>query len=450
MLLINGRILTMNETFDMIDDGAVRIVDGCIVDVDSTQCLTDRYRGETCESVCGAVIMPGNICAHTHFYGAYARGLSIPGEAPAHFLEILRKLWWRLDKALTPESVRTSADVCLIDAIRRGTTTIIDHHASPSCIDGSLDIIADAVLESGVRASLCYEVTDRNGFAEADAGIAENIRFIHRCQADKHPLLSATFGLHASLTLSDRTLKRCVSELNSESTGFHIHAAEAVADQSDSLNRHGMRVIERLHRLGIVGPRSILAHCVHIDSHEIEILAKSGAFVTHQPRSNMNNAVGTAPVESMLRHGIPVALGNDGFSNNMWAEWKAAFFSQKAATADPRQCQGFDVMTMAWTNNRKLIRTLWPEQIIGVIEPGASADLIVVDYYPYTPFTPDNLPWHCLFGFETDMIRSTMIRGRWVMKNRLLTTLDESAVIRRAFQAAPSVWNRFQEVSRAE
>ncbi len=253
--------------------------------------------------------MPGNICAHTHFYGAYARGLAIPGPAPKDFPEILQKLWWPLDRSLRLDDVCSSAEVMVLDAIKHGTTTLIDHHASPNAIDGSLDVIAEVVRKSGVRAVLCYEVTDRDGTDKARAGIDENLRFMKRVglKGKKPDRVRATFGLHASLTLSDATLDACVRESPS-GTGFHIHVAEHEADQYDSLAKSGMRIVDRLHRRGILGPNTIVAHAIHVDAREVNLLADSGTWVTHQPRSNMNNGVGVAEVELLAarrRTGLP-------------------------------------------------------------------------------------------------------------------------------------------------
>ena len=222
--------------------------------------------------------------AHTHFYGAFARGMAIPGPAPKDFPDILERLWWRLDRALLDIDVEYSALVSLVDAIKHGTTTLIDHHASPSAIDSSLDQIGDAVERAGVRAVLCYEVTDRNGPAGAAAGIGENVRFAHAVAERGGNLLRATFGLHASLSLSDRTLERCVVAAQGVGLGFHIHAAEHEADEYDAREQYGRRVIDRLAALGILGPRSIVAHCVHVDGREMELLRDSGTWVTHQPR----------------------------------------------------------------------------------------------------------------------------------------------------------------------
>jgi len=445
MLITNARVVTFGAANEIIEDGAVRVEGSRITDVGHEARLNAAYPGDEVVDAGGQLIMPGNICGHTHFYGAFARGMAIPGDPPRDFPEILGKLWWRLDKALSLEDVRYSALVCLVDAVKHGTTTLIDHHASPNAIEGSLDTIAEAVEQAGVRASLCYEVTDRDGPKRAQAGITENVRFAQSLIPNTQSLLSASFGLHASLTLSDETLADCVAAAEGLDIGFHIHAAEGVSDQEDSLHKSGKRVVERLHGAGILGPKSILVHCVHVDAWEMELLRDTGTWVTHQPRSNMNNAVGVAPVETMLRGGIPVAMGNDGVSNNMWAEWKAAYLVHKLWHGDPRRMGGYDVMQMAVANNAALARVFWPDASLGEISPGAHADLILVDYHPFTELTAGNLPWHILFGFEADAVTATMCAGQWLMRDRTLLTLDEAEISARARALSAETWKRYGE-----
>jgi putative selenium metabolism protein SsnA len=447
MLIINARVVTFGEANEIVEGGAVRIDGDRITDVGTTARLTKAHADDEVVDAGGQLLMPGNLCGHTHFYGAFSRGMAIPGAPPRDFPEILGKLWWRLDKALSPEDVKYSALVCLVDAVKHGTTTLIDHHASPNAIEGSLDAIAEAVEQAGVRASLCYEVTDRDGQGRAQAGIEENVRFARSLADDPRPQLAASFGLHASLTLSGETLADCVVAAQDPGLGFHIHAAEGISDQEDSLRKSGKRVVERLHDAGILGPKSILVHCVHVDAWEMELLRDTATWVTHQPRSNMNNAVGVAPVETMLRGGIPVALGNDGFSNNMWAEWKAAYLVHKLWHADPRRMGGYDVVKMAVTNNAALARVFWPDAPVGEIAPGAYADLMLVDYHPFTELTAGNLPWHVLFGFEADAITATMGAGRWLMRDRELLTLDEAAIAAKARELSASAWQRYSEMA---
>ena len=444
MLIHNANLITWAQPNQILADQAVLLADGLIAEIGPSADLTARHPRVERLDAGGQYLMPGNICAHTHFYGAFARGMAIPGRPPQDFPEILRKLWWPLDKSLSAEDVRYSALVSLVDAVRHGTTTLIDHHASPNCIPGSLDLLAEAVEQAGLRAVLCYEVTDRDGPEQAQAGIAENLRFLERCAEGgvAEGRVAATFGLHAGLTLSDQTLQAC-RRAAPEGTGFHIHLAEHEADQDDSLRKSGLRAAERLERHGILGERTIVAHAVHVDAREIEVLAESRTWVTHQPRSNMNNGVGTAEVEAMLSAGLKVCLGNDGFSNAMWEEWKTAYLLHKVWHRDPRRMGGEAVVQMAVYHNAALAQVFFPGRPLGVVAPGARADLILVEYHPFTPLSEGNLPWHMLFGFRDSLVTATIVGGLLLMRDRQLLTLDEAEISARARQLAPQVWKRY-------
>jgi putative selenium metabolism protein SsnA len=443
MLIVNANLVTWESENRIFEDHAILIENDRIKDIGKSSELKHRYPEIEWLDARGQYVMPGNICAHTHFYGAFARGMAIPGAAPKDFPEILQKLWWPLDRSLDAESIQYSVLPCLVDAIRHGTTTLIDHHASPNAIDGSLDIIAQEVEQAGVRAVLCYEVTDRDGEERMKAGINENIRFLRKTQHDPSPLVAGTFGLHASLTLSDSSLDECRSAASTE-TGFHIHTAEHEADENDSLNKTGLRVIDRLRKHNILGPKTIAAHGVHFDAREMQTLAETGTWLSHQPRSNMNNGVGVAQVESMMRAGIKVCLGNDGFSNAMWEEWKTAYLLHKAHHRDPRRMGGYDVTRMAIYNNAALANIFFSSATIGQLVEGAYADMIFVDYHPNTPLTAGNLPWHILFGFQPSMVTTTIVAGKILMKDRELLSLDEEEISARAREIAPKVWERYQ------
>lgn len=441
MLIVNANLITWEKENHILDDHAILIENDRIKEIGKSADLVKKFPNEEKLDARGQYVMPGNICAHTHFYGAYSRGMAIPGPAPKDFPEILQKLWWPLDKSLDAESIEYSALPCLVDAIKHGTTTLIDHHASPNAIDGSLDILGDAVEKSGLRAVLCYEVTDRDGEAKMKAGINENVRFIKKT---KSPLLAATFGLHASLTLSDASLALCRQSLPS-GFGFHVHAAEHESDEYDSLNKSNMRVVDRLQKHGILGPNTITAHGVHFDAREMEILGETGTWLSHQPRSNMNNGVGVAQIESMMRAGIKVCLGNDGFTNAMWDEWKTAYLLHKVHHRDPRRMGGYDVQQMAIYNNAALANVFFQTATIGQLSEGAFADIIFVEYHPNTPMTAGNLPWHIIFGFQQSMVTTTIVAGKVLMKDRELLTLDEKEVSAKAREIAPKVWERYQK-----
>jgi putative selenium metabolism protein SsnA len=443
MLIHNSTVVTWGAANSILPGHAVFLKDGLIADLGPSAELAAKYPAAEKLDARGQILMPGLICAHTHFYGAFSRGLAIPGPAPKDFPQILERLWWPLDKALDEEAVRLSALIHLVDAVKNGTTTLIDHHASPNFIDGSLDVIAGAVDQSGLRAVLCYEVTDRDGEDKMRAGIRENARFLE-WTAKQPGRVSAAFGLHASLTLSDASLDACRDALPADAA-FHIHIAEHEADQDDSLAKSGLRVVPRLAKHGILNSRTIAAHAVHVDSDEIAQLADFGAWVTHQPRSNMNNGVGAADIEALLAAGIKVCLGNDGFSQDMWSEWKAAYLLHKVAHRDPRKMNGADVVRMAVHNNAALASGFFPGAPLGEIAVGARADLVLVDYHAPTPLTEGNLPWHILFGFEHKMVTTTIVDGKLLMRDRELLSLDEAEIAAQARDLAPHVWARYEK-----
>jgi putative selenium metabolism protein SsnA len=447
MLITNGNLVTMETPNRIVLGGALYLEEGRIAGLGPSAELQAAYPQAERLDAAGRLVMPGLVCAHTHFYGAFARGMALGGEPAANFPEILEKLWWRLDKALWPDDVQYSALVCLVDAIRHGTTTLIDHHASQGHIAGSLDQIARMVERAGVRACLCYEVTERDGDEAARAGIVENARFIRQTQVRQREgdhRIGASFGLHASLTLSQATLETCAELGQQMGTGFHLHVAEDKVDQRESLRRSGLRVVERLHKAGILGPSTIAAHCVHVDRIETELLLDSGTLVVHNARSNMNNAVGTADLRWMLKIGIPVGLGNDGFSNNMFTEMAVAYLAQKQATGDPRTLPADQVMKMAWDHNARIARVFFPGlgQKFGQLAQGAPADLILVDYDPPTPLTADNLPWHIIFGVDGSGVDTTIVGGQVLMRHRQLMTLDEAEIMTRARELAGKLWQR--------
>ena len=452
ILVGNGTIVTLGSDNQLVEQGAVLVQGSRIAAIGSAAALRQQYSNAQYIDASGGLIMPGFLCTHTHFYSAFARGMAIPGEPPRNFPEILERLWWRLDKLLTLEDTRVSAEIFLADAIRHGTTCVVDHHASPNAVDGSLDVIAGAVEQAGMRACLAYEVSDRDGPAVSEAGIRENERFIRALRAERRQqaeagMIAASYGLHASFTLSPATLERCAAGGADAGVGFHIHVAEDISDENDSVTRYGMRVADRLEANHILGPRSIAAHCVHVNSGEMSRLAETHTNSVHNPRSNMNNAVGRAPVEEMVQAGINVGLGNDGFSMNMMQEMKAAYLLHKLALGDPRVMPGDLVLNMAFQHNARIINAIFSPfssdfPPVGQLSVGAAADLVVLDYLPPTPLSSGNFPWHLIFGMDGQHVNSTMVAGRWLMRDRQLLTLDEARIHARARELSRALWQK--------
>jgi putative selenium metabolism protein SsnA len=387
----------------------------------------------------GGWIMPGFINAHTHFYSTFARGMAVPGEPPTNFMEILERLWWRLDKALTLEDVRYSALPALVSSLKAGVTTVIDHHASPNAVRGSLDVIAGAARAVGVRTCLCYEVSNRDGVRVAQEGLAENVAFLKKA-AGGDGMVSGLFGLHASMTLDDTLLAQCVEAGGALGAGFHIHVAESRFDQDDSLARYGRRVARRLADAGALGPRTLWAHCIHIDDEERALLRDTRTNVVHNPQSNMNNAVGRADLAALLNMGIRVGLGTDGMSASMLDDARLVNLLHKHGTGDPRQ--GFaEAGTLLLENNRRVAESCCGRPL-GVLAAGLLADVIVVDYDPPTPLASENLLGHVLFGLPSACVTLAMVNGEVHMRDGRVVGVDEGEIMSKSRERAAEVWAR--------
>ncbi len=439
MLLVgNGIVLTLGRNNQVMPGGAVLIDGNKIVEVGLTADLQARFSQARFINARGKLIMPGMINTHMHLYSTFARGMDPKSKPPLTFRDILEGLWWKLDKLLSNEDCYYSALVPLIDCLKTGTTTIVDHHASPYAVPGSLATLAKAAREVGVRSAFAYEVSDRDGVRIAQEGIRENADFMAACAANPDGMVAGLFGLHASLTLSDRTLEQCREA--AAGSGFHVHVAEGIEDLQDSLAKSGLRVVERLNKFGILSPKTIAAHCVHVNDAEIEILRDTGTQVVHNPESNMGNAVGAAPVLKMLNSGVQVGLGTDGYTGDMFESAKVANCLQKHANANPGVAWA-EVPQMLYVNNPDIAGRLFGGTL-GELTPGAWADVIVVDYLPWTPMNTANWSGHLLFGVSGRAVETTIVNGCVRMLNRELVDIDEEQVMARSRELAQNLWQK--------
>ena len=384
--------------------------------------------------VSGCVVIPGNVCAHHHLYSALARGMPGPEEPPRTFPEILDRIWWRLDRALDPETIRLSARLGAVEAARAGTTSIVDHHASPEAIGGSLDHVADGIAEAGLRGVVCYEVTDRHGASRGREGIAENVRFLRE---NRREVIRGMMGAHASFTIGPDTMERLVGEARARRAPVHIHLAEDRCDERDSLERYGMRTAHRLSQAGALAQGDLVAHGVHLDEWEQRVVRDSGAWVAHNPRSNMNNGVGYAPVVAL---GSRVALGTDGIDGDMFTEARTCYL--KAREASWQTGPAFAVERLA--AGAAIVGGMFDEPLLGTLQPGAPADLVVLEYRAPTPLTAATLPGHLMFGLTAAHVRDVMVAGRWIVRDRRHQLVDEEELAARCREAAPALWNRME------
>jgi putative selenium metabolism protein SsnA len=441
-LIIHGTVVSPGSPDFVIEDGAVCVEGTTIADVGTTKELVGKYPAASTVNAAGRVVMPGMVNGHMHLYSTFACGLA--GEPAFNFPEILKKLWWKLDRALSMEDVYYSAMVPYYRSIISGTTTVIDHHASPWAVKGSLNTLAKAATAAGVRSSFCYEVSDRDGTKSLEAGMAENVEFANQVNSNGN-MLRGMFGLHASMTVTQPTLERSVAMAREADIGIHVHAAEDVSDQDDSLKKYGKRVVQRYQDAGALGPKTILAHCIHVDETERKLLKDSGTFVAHNPESNMNNAVGAADILGMLDEGIRVGLGTDGMTSNMIEEARIAMLLQRQIKGDPTIAFG-EAVDMLVRNNAAFASEQFGTKL-GTLEKGAAADIIIVEHYPFTPISVDNWYGHFLFGVHPSRVTHTMCNGRFLMAEGKVLTIALEAVAEAARKLSPLTWERFNEIN---
>lgn len=437
ILIKNGTIATLGVKNKVLTGHALLIEDGLIKKIAPQKSFKGKF-GKVIDAS-GKLVMPGFINAHMHFYSTFARGLG-KAEPSRNFVEILNNLWWRLDKRLTNADSYYSAVIPLINAVRKGTTTIIDHHASPFAITGSLAAVEKAVRETGLRAALCYEVSDRDGKERAKEGLDENSAFIAACQAKDDNLVKAMFGLHASFTISDETLEEAAYRGHKLGAGFHIHTAESTSDQLQCESHHKLRVVERLRDFGILGRKSIAAHCVHVNDKEIDILKETETAVVHNPQSNANNAVGIADLTGLTERGVLTGLGTDAMTVNMLEELRCALWLQHLKR-DPSQ--GFmECANALLVNNAKIANRYFKN--VGELKAGYAADIAVIDYIPPTPMDATNFAGHLIFGISQAAVDTTIAAGKVLMENKELKLgLDEEEVSRKSCELAKKLWKKF-------
>lgn len=441
MLLIgNGNVITRQKEKGFIKNGCVAVEGQLVREVGTTEELRKAYPEAEFIDAKGGVIMPGFINMHNHIYSTFARGLSIVGFHPKNFTEILEGQWFKLDNELKNTTTYLSGKVAYLDSIRNGVTTMFDHHASYGETVGSLFELSKAADELGVRTCLCYEVSDRNGKDKMKEAVAENAAFIKETEKRSDDMQKAMMGLHASFTLSDETLNY-VRENTPENIGYHIHVAEGTADVYDSLSKYNKPVVNRLFDLGILGKKSMTAHCIHIGPGEMQMLKDTDTMVVTNPQSNMGNAVGCPPALRFINEfGILGGLGTDGFTNDITESFKFANLIHKHNLADPN-AGWTEVPQMLFENNAKMANRYFDTKL-GVLEAGAAADVIVLDYHAPTPMDETNYNSHILFGMNGRFVTDTVIAGEVRMRNREVLGIDEEKLYADSAQEAQKLWQR--------
>lgn len=428
ILIKNGSILQFyparveyNKNILIENDKIIKIFDSSIDNSVSVDRVID---------VKGKFIVPGIVCSHNHFYSALARGIKANIAPSYDFVGILQNLWWKLDFELDEKSLYYSGLVGAIEAIKAGTTSVIDHNASPSFIKNSLNTLKKGFEKVGLRGILCYEVTDRNGEKGAEQGVNENVEFIKNGETN---LVKGTIGGHAPFTLSDKTLSLLKDAVNETKRGLHIHVCEDRYDLSYSHHFYKLSTLERLEKFNLVNKYSLIVHGVHLLDKDIEIINKHDAFLLHNPRSNMNNNVG---YNFKLNKYKNVALGTDGIGSNMFEETKIAYFKSQ-----DYGLSNFPSKFMEYLYNGNKILKRYFNKNFGEIEEGYIADIVVLDYEPPTLIDSDNVAGHFIFGMSSRDVDTVIINGNVVYENRQFP-FDEKEIYAKASEEAKKLWER--------
>lgn len=436
----NGVVVTRDAQRPLINGGAVAVGDdGLISALGPTQKLRREYPGAHFVDARGGLIMPGLINLHHHAYYTLARGLRPRPGAGKGLPALLEGRWWRLDRAMNLEDVYHGAAAAFLECVRSGVTTVFDHHASYGAVTGSLSEISRAADELGLRACLCYEVSDREGESKCRAAIQENVEFIREASRRGDGMRCGMMGMHAGFTLSDRTLEACMEALPATS-GCHIHVAECLEDTTHSLQTYGKSVVRRLRERGVLGRKTLAAHCIHLNWEDVQILRETDTAVIHCPRSNMCNAAGAADVTEYSRARVGLGLGTDGEAADMLGELAAASALCRHSSQNPDA--GFKELPRALFTSNAAFANRFFETPLGVLKPGAAGDVIVLDYRPPTPLTAENLDLHLLAAAGTARVSTTAAAGKLLMEYGVLLCADEEKLLDGARKQAADLWRR--------
>ena len=441
MLIIGGgAVLTRDPERPFIAGGGVAAgEDGLILAVGPVSRLRREYPGAAFVDARGGLIMPGLVDLHHHAYTAFTRGLSRRGSRPLRYMDVLEGSLWRLDRAMNLEDVYHSASAAFLDCVRRGVTTVFDGHSSYGAVIGSLAEVDRAASRLGLRACLSYEVSDREGESKCRAPIQENLSFMREIPRRGDGMRRGLMGMHAGFTLSDRTLEACMEALPATS-GCHIHVAEALEDTTHSLQTYGRSIVRRLRERGVLGRKTIAAHCIHLNWEDVQILRETDTAVVHCPESNMANAVGCADIEEYAGAGLALGLGTDGGGADLFASLRLASLLCRHNAGDALAGEGV-APGLLFGGNPGIAGRFFGLGL-GVLKPGAAADVIVCDYQPPTPLDAGNADAHILGGVDGLSVVTTVIAGKVVMENRVVKACDADALLADARQQAADFWRR--------
>jgi cytosine/adenosine deaminase-related metal-dependent hydrolase len=343
-----------------------------------------------------------------------------------------------VDEALSIEDAYASALSASADMLRNGSTLYADTYSGPNSIEGSLQEISRGTKEVGMRGIIAFEMTERNDPEEASRGFQEGVKFIESCRNED--IVSGMISLHASFTVGDEIVTRAVAKAKELDVPVTVHTSEGLVDLYHNLETTGERTVERLDRLGVLGPKTVLAHCVHVDANEIDLIARRRASVAHNPMSNMLNAVGVSPVPAMLRKGITVGLGNDGWIYDPFENMRCALTVHRLASGNPSETGPDEIFRMATIEGA---RCYGLENELGSLEKRKLADIVILDGARVpTPLTPNSVIGHLINTFGGRDVRDVIVNGKVVVKDRLLTLTSDEHVAEVSKKSAEGLWTR--------
>ena len=444
LVIENGLTVTMDKQRRILEKGTIAVDNGKITSVEKTGEVEGKHKAERVIDARGRIVLPGLICSHTHLYGMLLRGAHLDIDPPTDFSQILQRVWWPMDEAMTTSDAYASALIGCLDFLKTGTTCFADTYSGPNSIHLSLDYIARAVRQVGIRGILAYEATERHSPEEGVKGVEENVRFIEKIGKGREKKVKGMFSIHASFTVSDQLMKSVRQLADKYKAPVTIHASEGLGDLYHNIEKYGKRTVERLHDVGVLGPDMVLAHCVQLNDDEINIVRKTGAKVAHNPMSNMLNAVGVAPILKMLKEGITVGLGNDGYIFDGFENIRTTFLLHKVHHRDPRVMDPQTVLEMATIKGAELYGL---EKETGSLEVGKRADIIVIkpDVLP-TPLTPQSVLGHLVNTVDGDDVQTVIVDGEILMENRKVLTVNEEEVNAISQKAAEKLWERLSVI----
>jgi putative selenium metabolism protein SsnA len=442
LLVKNGILVTMDGQHRILEDYAVAIEAGKIIEIDQTANLEKKHGRVEAIDGSGCIVMPGIVCSHSHLYGMLLRGASLNIEPPSDLTQILQRVWWPMDEAMDFEDAYASALVACLEFAKSGVTTFADTYSGPNSITGVLDHIAKAVEEIGIRGFIAFEATERHSSEEGAKGVEENVRFAETVKPGSRarPL----FSIHASFTVSDPLIRQVKQLARKHHAPITIHSSEGLVDLHHNMENYGKRTVERLHDVGLLGPDVVLAHCVNLDEHEISLVASTKTGVAHNPMSNMLNAVGVAPILKMLKQNVTVGLGNDGYIFDMFENMRAAYLLHRVNSRDPNVIDPYTVLEMATINGAALYGV---QGQVGSIEPGKKADIILIkpNILP-TPLTTGSVVGHLINTVDGDDVETVIVDGKPIVRSKKLLTFDEDKAQSIAQAAAAKLWDRLKTI----